>query len=158
MAGNGKKPTDLLNPNYRRYDLTDQANYEGDYPDGDYSNNVQKILETPGVDNLPGVFIRGRFNNERSLNATLRLMYRHKKFSDVTHQELLCCKILGSAALNGVSRLEALFAATNLLGPDMYRTALGMPKGKKGEKEEILRGSDFRRDEKPPDGGLGVNK
>jgi len=158
--GNGKKmATDVLNPNLKKYDLTDPANYEDDYYTGDYGNNIQKIYEMPAIIDMAGVFLRGRFKNERSLNAHLRLMYRHAKFNDDGHQELLRSKIAGSAAVNGIARLEALQAAVNLLAPDMLRTALGMSKIKKGEDDRILRGgernSDFRNQERPPDGGLG---
>lgn len=154
---NGQQKTDIFNPKLKKYDLTDPANYEDDYPDGNFGNNVEKLYEVPDIDDMAGVFLRGIFKNERSLNAHLRLMYRHKKFGDTEHQELLRAKIAGSAAINGVSRLDALFAAVNLLASDMYRAARGMPKVKKGEEERIIRGSDFRdRDyNKPPDGGLG---
>ncbi len=156
-SGNGK-PTDIFNPKYKKYDLTDPANYEDDYPIGDYSNNVEKLYEIPEIDDMAGVFLRGIFKTERSLNAHLRLMYRHRKFGDTEHQELLRAKIAGSAAINGVSRLDALFAAVNLLASDMYRAARGMPKVKKGEEERIVRGSDYRQEQKPPDGGLGAQK
>ncbi len=168
MKDKGNGGQELLNPNYKRYDLTDPANYEGDYPDGDFGSSVDKILATKSKDANDDadvarfIFIRGNFKNDRQLNAAVRLMHRHRKFGDTIHQELLFCKILGQAAINGVSRLEALFAATNLLGPDMYRTAKGMPRLKKGQREEIVsggrgdgRGSDFRQDGRPPDGGLG---
>lgn len=162
MAGrsNGQKQKNspINNPNYKRYDLTDPANWEGDYPDGDWGNNVEKLYEVPGIEDMAGVFLRGIFKNERSLNAHLRLAYRHIKYKDTNHQELLRTKIAGSAAINGVSRLDALFAAVNLLASDMYRAARGMPKTKKGEEDKVIRSSDFRRDERPPDGGLGGMK
>lgn len=156
MKNNGDKPNSLLNQNTKRYDLSDPANWEMDYPDGDFGNNVEKLYNVPDIDDMAGVFLRGIFKNERSLNAHLRLMYRHAKFNDTSHQELLRAKIAGSAAINGVSRLDALFAAVNLLASDMYRTARGMPRVKKGEEERVIRGSDFRREEKPQDGGLGA--
>ncbi|MBA7613517.1 hypothetical protein ES703_20768 [subsurface metagenome] len=155
----GGKPTDIFNPKLKKYNLTDLANYEDDYPMEGFGNNVEKLYELPGIEDMPGVFLRGIFKNERSLNAHLRLMYRHKKFKDTEHQELLRAKIAGSAAIGGVSRLDALFAAVNLIASDMYRAARGMPKAKKGEEEKIVRGSDYRQDQqKPPDGGLGASK
>ncbi len=152
--GNGNRQTDVLGGSYKRYDLTDPANWEGDYPDGNFGNNVEKLYELPDTDDMAGVFLRGIFKNERSLNAHLRLMYRHSKFGDKDHQDLLRAKVAGSAAINGVSRLDALFAAVNLLASDMYRVARGMPKLKGNEKERIVRGSDFRNEEKPVEGGL----
>ncbi len=155
MRGNGKKQTDVLgNPNLKRYDLTDPANYEGDYPDGDFKNNIEKIYEVPGIEDMAGVVIRGIFKSERQLNAIIRLSYRHRKYNDVAHQEMLREKIAGSAAINGVGRLDALQAGVNLLAPDMYRVARDMPKLRKGERETVVRGSDFRNDGRPPEGGL----
>lgn len=153
---NGKKTTNpFLNPQYKRYDLTNPDNYEGDYPDGDFRNNVEKIYELPAADDMPGVFLRGIFKTERQVNACLRLMYRHKKFGDIDHQELLRAKVAATAAMNGISRLDALFAAVNLLASDMYRTARGMPRLKKGEEERVIRGSDFRREERPQEPSQG---
>lgn len=145
-----------IDPAARRYNLTDPNNWESGYPDSDFSNNVKQLLDVPGTDDMAGVFIRGIFKNEAQANACLRLMYRHKKFGDSDHQEMLRCKIASSAAINGVSRLDALFGAVNLLASDMYRTARGMTQLKKGQQENIVKGSDFRQDGKPPNGGLGV--
>lgn len=159
MAGNGKKQTDLFNPNYKRYDLTQKENWEGDYPDGDFGNNIQKLYEVPDIADMAGVFLRGVFKNERSLNAHLRLMYRHRKFGDIEHQELLRAKIAGSAAIAGLSRLDAVQAAVNVLAPDLYRIARGLPKAKKDEQDRVIRGSDFsRKEERPPDGGMGAQR
>lgn len=126
--------------------------YEVDYPTGMYGNNIEKIYEMPDIDDMAGVFLRGRFKNERELNAAIRLMYRHDKFNDKKHQELLRARIAGSAALQGLRSLEALFAGTNLLAPDMYRSLLGLKKKKRDEDDRIIKGgSDFRREERPHD-------
>lgn len=155
MPNNGSKQPNISGgTNYKRYDLTNIDNYEPDY-EMSWENKIEKIYEIPGIDNMAGAFLRGIFKNERSLNAHLRLMYRHRKFGDTEHQELLRAKIAGSAAINGVSRLDALFAAVNLLASDMYRAARGMPKLKRNEEERVVRGSDFRREERPQD-NLGV--
>lgn len=146
---NGKSGA-VGDPAYQRYDLTNLDNYEGDY-EMPWADKVEKIYEMPEIKDMAGVFLRGIFKNERSLNAHLRLMYRHAKFADTKHQELLRAKVAGSAAINGVSRLDALFAAVNMLASDMYRTARGMPRLKRGEEERIVRGSDFRNEEKPHD-------
>lgn len=157
--GNGKhQPANIFNPAFKQYDLTNPDNYEQDYPFGDFGNNVQKLYDVPDVTDMAGVFLRGIIKNDRQLNAMLRLSYRHRKFGDVEHQELLRAKIAGTAAINGVSRLDALFAAVNLLASDMYRTARGMPKLPKGQEERVVRGSDFRKEERPLDGGLGSQR
>lgn len=146
----------ILDPK-KRYDLTDVKNYRSEYPIGDFDNDIEKVMEIPDVKDMAGVFIRGNFRNERQLNAAVRLYHRHKKFADTDHQELLRVKIAGMAAIGGVSRLEQLFTAVKLLASDMYRTARGMPKhnGKNGQEERVIRGSDFRDQERPP-ASLGV--
>lgn len=151
---NGSGVGAVGNPEYKRYDLTNVDNYEPDY-EMPWADKVEKIYEIPEIKDMAGVFLRGIFKNDRSLNAHLRLMYRHKKFGDTDHQELLRAKVAGSAAINGVSRLDALFAAVNMLASDMYRAARGMPKRKKGEDETIARGSDFRTEQRPSGDGLG---
>jgi hypothetical protein len=142
MGNNGNK---ALTPtvDYGKFDLTNIDNYEDDY-ELPWSSRIEKIYELPGLEDMAGVVLRGIFKNERQLNAVLRLAYRHRKFGDTNHQELLRMKIAGTAAIGGVGRLDALFAATNLVASDMYRTARNMPKLKKGEQEQIHRGSDFR--------------
>ena len=141
---------------YKNYDLTNIDNYEKDY-EIPFEDRIKQIYSVPGTDDMAGVFLRGIFKNDRQVNACLRLSYRHKKFGDNDHQELLRAKIAASAALGGVSRLDALFAAIGLIASDMYRVARGMPRLKKGEEEKITRGSDFRSDSRPPEGGLGNN-
>lgn len=155
--GNGKPSGVVGNPAFRKYDLTNIDNYEPDY-EMPWADRIEKIYEVPAIDNMAGVFIRGIFGNERKLNAHLRLMYRHKKFGDNDHQEMLRCKIAGSAGVGGVGRLDALFAAIGMLAPEMYRTARNLPlpkRGKREEQEQVVRGSDFRQDGRTPPGGLG---
>src|SRR4030042_2300704 len=93
--GNGKNQA-LGNPQYRQYDLTNIDNYEEDY-EMPWADKVEKIYEIPEIKDMAGVFLRGIFKNERSLNAHLRLNYRHRKFGQTEHQELLRAKIEGSA-------------------------------------------------------------
>lgn len=146
----------ILNPPKKRYDLTDQRTYEDAYPLGDYGNDIEKVMTVPEIDDMPGLAIRSVFKNERQLNASARLVYRHWKFGDIEHQKLMRYKLAGMAAIGGVSRLEQLMTAVKLLASDMYRAARGMPKhnGKNGE-ERVIRGSDFREQERSPD-SLGV--
>lgn len=135
-----------------RGDLTNIDNYEDDY-DITGGGKIQKIYEIPDISDMAGVLARGIIKNDRQLNAILRLSYRHNKFGDKSHQEMLRQKIIGTAAIGGVRSLDALFAANGLLAPDMYRVARGMPKfkqqGKREEEEPVYRGSDFREHEKP---------
>ena len=134
--------------NRNPYDMTDTRNYEQDY-EMPWSDKIEKIYEVPPIKDMAGVIARGIIKNDRQLNAMLRLAYRHEKFGDTRHQELLRMKVIGTAAIGGVARLEALFSATNLIASEMYRIARGMPKLKEGKEEKIHRGSDFRSEERP---------
>lgn len=154
---NDAKNTSILDKPVKGVDLTDITNWEKDYPIGGFNNTIKDIYELPGIDDMAGVILRGRFKNERSLNAHLRLLRRHEKFGDIEHKKMLRAKIAGSAAIGGVRSLEALFGAIQVVASDMYRAVLGLPKLKKGEEEKMIRGSDIRRDDnKGPDIGLGA--
>ena len=130
------------------YDLTNPGNYERDY-EMPWSDRVQKLYEIPNIEDMAEVIIRGNLVNERRANAILRLSRRHKKFGLDDHQEMLRQKIASTAAIGGVRSLEVLFAVTNLVASDMYRVARNMPKLPKGQEEKVIRGSDFRQQEKP---------
>jgi len=137
--------------NMNRHDLTNIDNYEDPYDEMPWPNRVEKIYEIPAKEDMAGVFVRGNFKNERQLNAAIRLYKRHIMFGDQTNQEVLRVKIAGMNAIGGVRSLEALFGAVGLIAPDMYRVARGMPKLKHGEEEKVMRGSDFRTQEKSTD-------
>ncbi|MDD5511752.1 MAG: hypothetical protein PHI12_13215 [Dehalococcoidales bacterium] len=124
------------------------GNFGGNF-EMSWANRIEKILEVPDVEDMAQVIIRGNFRNERQLNAILRLSHRHEKFGQTKHQELLRQKIAGTAALGGLSRVEGLFAAIGLLASDIYRAAKGLPKVKE---DKVYRGSDFRTQERPPEG------
>ena len=145
-----KNPVDAISGNGKRspFDLTNVDNYERDY-EMPWSDKIEKIYEVPPITDMAGVMARGIIKNDRQLNAILRLAYRHMKFRDNKHQELLRMKVIGTAAIGGVARLEALFAGTNLIASEMYRVARGMPKLKEGKEEKVYRGSDFRSEENP---------
>jgi hypothetical protein len=115
-----------------------------------FASKIEKIMEVPDTKDMAAVFIRGNFKNERQLNAMLRLSYRHIKFKQPNHQELLRQKIAGTAAIKGLARVEGLSAAVNMIAPDLWRAVKDMPKVKD---EKVIRGgSDFRNTERPPEG------
>lgn len=134
----------------------------GDYPeryDGDRNqewwqrqmnqfgqqDRTKQIYEMPSIEDMAGIAARTVFKNEKQKRAFVRLAYKNAKFKDSEHQNMLRNWAAANIAENGVARLEALFAATNLLAPDMYRTAKGMPRDK-DRTENVKRGSDFRPD------------
>lgn len=134
-----------------QFDLTNPDNYENDYGLS-WPDKIEKIYEIPDTKDMAGVIIRGIFKNTREANAILRLSRRHKKFNQDEHQELLRQKIASTAAIGGVRSLEVLFAATNLVAEGMYRIARGMPKAPKNQEDKVYRGSDFRTQERAPEG------
>lgn len=142
---NGHDNQIMIDPGYAKYDLTNPDNYEADY-EFPYSDKIQKIYEIPDIKDMPGVFIRGIFKDKRELNAHLRLHYRHMKFGNILQEELLRCKIGGSAAIGGVGRAEAFQTAVNLIAPEIYRIARGMPKykSKNDQDEPVHHSSEFR--------------
>jgi hypothetical protein len=106
------------------------------------NNNIEKILEFPGIDDMAGVLARAKFKDDRQRIAAVRLAYKNRKFGDDNHQYMLrdlCASTLGSGGLGKILQVQT---ATNLLAPDMIRTAFGMPKTK--HPEEVHRSSDLR--------------
>jgi hypothetical protein len=129
-----------------------------DYPTSGADNNyeasfaskIEEIFKIPDTNDMAALIIRGNFKNDRQLNAILRLSYRHMKFNDKTHQDLLRQKIAGTAAIHGLARVEGLSAAVNMIAPDLWRAVKDMPKAKD---EKVMRGgSDFRSQDRPQDG------
>lgn len=140
-SGNGDNPLDTGSP------------YDPDYM-GNNQDRFNQVLEIPEVEDMASVFARAVFKSDRQRNAVVRLYYRHVKFNDNSHQQLLRILLAGTIGMNGRGRVDGLFATTGMLAPDMYRTVAGLPKTRKGEEERIVRGSDFRKEEKPS-GSLG---
>lgn len=112
-----------------------------DSHDAPSSNNVSQLYELPGIDNMAAVIERGIFKSDDEADAIVLMAYLNDKYDDKKHQQLLRMKIARTIGQGGAGRVEALFGATNLVAPDMYRVARGMPKAK-GEK--VHRSSDFR--------------
>jgi hypothetical protein len=117
--------------------------YDGgfEFSDAQAASKIAKIYELPDTKDMAAVFLRGVFKSERQRTAAVRLAYKNIKFNDTNHQELLRLWVASTVGSQGLGRLDALFAAINLLAPDMYRVARGMPKAKD---ERVHRGSDFR--------------
>jgi hypothetical protein len=118
--------------------------YDGryEYSDVNMANKIEKIYELPAISDMAGVFERAVFKDEKQRIAAVRLAYKNHKFRDDAHQEMLRMWVASLVGNQGLGRLDALFASINLLAPDMYRVARGMPKVK-GE-EKVHRGSDLR--------------
>lgn len=132
--------------------ITSMDYWEKDFENMPFWTRIEKLLDLPPIKDMAGVMIRSIVKNERQGNAILRLSYRHKKFKDNNHQEMLREKLGMTVGIGGVGRLDALFGVVNMVAPDMYRTARGMPR-KEGPRENVKKSSDFResRDEPRPE-------
>lgn len=131
----GQEPKGITNPEY----------WEKDFENMSWFSKVEKILELPNAEDIAGVILRSVIRTERQRVAIVRLAYRHRKFHDTNHQEMLRYYLASSVGMAGLGRLDQLFAAINLLAPDMYRVAMNMP-NRKNDQEKVLRGSDFREE------------
>lgn len=144
-GGNGNRNNDPKG-------ITGMEHWEKDFDNMPFWDKIEKLLELPSTKDMAGIIIRSIVKDDRQANAILRLSYRHKKFHDNTHQEMLREKLAMNVAMGGVGRIEAVFGGVNMIAPDMYRVARGMPKNDK-PKENIQKNSDFRerRDEPRPE-------
>lgn len=129
--------------------ITNPEYWEKDFEGLPWWSKIEKIMEFPAKDDMAGVMARSVFKSDRQRIAAVRLAYRHKKFNDNDHQEMLRMYMASTVGMRGLGRLDQLFAATNLLAPEMYRIAADMPAKKKGE-EQVVRGrADFREEREP---------
>jgi len=135
----GAKSKSTRNPG-----ITPIENWENDFSGMPSWNNIEKILEMPGITDMAGVLARANFKNDKQRIAAVRLAYKNRKFNDSDHQEMLrdlCASTLGTGALG---KIMQVFAGTNLIAPDMFRAALGMPKSKHPDEVHRGRSSDLR--------------
>lgn len=146
----GKKPA---NGKQRQPGITGIDNWERDFESEYYGNELDKMLELPGIDDMAGVLARGNFKNERQRIAAVRLAYRHRKFHDQNHQKMLRDYVASGMGMSALGKILQLQIGTNLIAPGVLREILGMKKVKKGE--DVQRGSDFRqqRDDRQDNGG-----
>lgn len=129
--------------------LANMGYWEKDFDEMSWYNKVEEVLKIPPISDMAGVFSRTNFKNDRERVAAVRLFYRNKKFHDDNHQEMLRADLASRLGIGGLGNLHGLFAATNLIAPDMERAARGLPKTKNGE-EKVHRGSDFREERDNP--------
>lgn len=132
------------NSKQRSPGITPIEQWENDFSNLPSWNNIEKILEFPPVSDMAGVLARANFKDENQRIAAVRLAYRHRKFSDNDHQEMLrdlCASTLGAG---GLGKILQTFVGTNLLAPDMLRVVLGMQKSKRPEEVHRGRSSDLR--------------
>ncbi len=145
----GKQENRNRNNGRKDIGLANMEHWEKDFEDLPWWNKVEEVLKIPPITDMAGVFARTNFKNDRERVAAVRLFYRNKKFNDEAHQEMLRVELASRLGMGGLGNLHGLFAATNLIAPDMERAARGMPKAKNGE-EKVHRGSDFREERDNP--------
>lgn len=115
---------------------------EGAFAQFPSSNDIEKILEFPGINDMAGVLARANFRDETQRLAAVRLFYRNKMFHDDDHQEMLRVACASTLGKGGLGKILQTFASVKMLAPDMLRAALQMPKTKKPE--EVHKSSDMR--------------
>lgn len=140
IAGGFKKGRS--NGKQRQPGITPIDMWEKDFDNLPYSNDIDKILEFPGTDDMAGVLARGNFKNERQRVAAVRLAYKNRKFHDDNHQKMLRDFIASGVGMSALGKLLQLQASTNLIAPAVLREALGMKQMR--HREDVQRGSDFR--------------
>jgi len=142
MSGGNKNKGNGSN---RKPGITPIDFWEDAFGSQPYFNDIEKILEFPGIEDMAGVLARGNFKNEKQRIAAVRLAYKNRKFHDDNHQLMLRDYIASGIGDKAFGKMLQLQIGTNLLAPDVIREILGM-KTKK-HKEEVHRGSDFRERE-----------
>ncbi len=143
--------------------MTENINNEGKTPEwwnspfssGSKNDRFKEVTSFPDQTDIPSVFARSNFQDDEGRKGAVRLAYKNEKFGDEKHQKMLLFFCASTVGINARGRLDGVFAETGLLAPDMLRATSGMDrhKGKNGEKEQVIRNSDFR-DQTPPPGSL----
>ena len=128
----------------RKPGITPIERWEGDFENTPYFNDIEKILELPGTDDMAGILARGNFKNDRQRVAAVRLAYKNRKFKDDNHQQMLRDYIASSLGTKALGKILQLQTGTNLLAPAVLREVLSMKQNK--QEEEVRRGSDFREE------------
>lgn len=116
------------------------------------SNNCDRfkqVLTIPESDDMASVFAMAVFPSERKKAAAIRLYRRYIKFNDNQHLELLRMSLAATVGMHGRGRVEGVFSQIGMLAPDMFRTVAGLPRNKKRDEEKVVRGGDFRNEDKP---------
>lgn len=132
---NGKKPD-------RQPGITPIDFWEQGFDSLPYSNDIDKILEIPDIEDMAGVLSRGNFKNDKQRVAAVRLAYKNRKFKDDNHQKMLRDFVASGIGMSGFGKLLQLQIGTNLALPGVLQQILGLRKTKGNE--PVYKGSDFR--------------
>ena len=142
VISGGKKPSN--GSKERHPGITPIEFWERDFENMPFFNDIEKILEFPGINDMAGVLARGNFKSDRQRIAHVRLAHRHVIFNDDPHQYMLRNNIASQSGMSALGKLLQLQIGTNLIAPAVLREALSMKQRK--EKEYVQRGSDFREE------------
>lgn len=113
-------------------------------------NEIEKILEFPGTEDMAGVLARGNFRSDRQRIAAVRLAYKNRKFNDKDHQLMLRDAVASTMGEKALGKMLQTQIGTGMLMPTVLREILGMKRLGKNETERIEAGpknSDFRERE-----------
>lgn len=129
----------------RQPGITPIEYWEKDFENEPFFDNVEKILEFPGITDMAGVFARGNFKSDKQRICALRLVYRLKKYGLNDRLEFMRQIIASGLGMSALGKMLQLQTGTNLIAPSVMREILGMRKLRRGENEDIQRGSDYRK-------------
>ena len=127
----------------RQPGITPTDFWEKNFSSQPYNNDIEKILEMPGIEDFAGIFSRANFRSERQRIAALRLVYKLKRYGLESRLELVRNIIASTIGISALGKMLQLQASTDLVMPDVNREILGM---KKVKSESVQRSSDYRED------------
>ena len=137
--GNGKNGQNKRNPG-----ITPIEFWEGGFPGNSYSNDIEKILEMPGIEDPAGIFARGIYRNEEQRVALIELWDLAEKHHLERKKTLIRNNVASTIGWKGFGKVLQLSVGTQIAMPGVTREILEMKKSK--EKETDQRRSDFRSD------------
>ena len=135
--GNRNNGKDKRNPG-----ITPPEYWEQPFDHMPYSNDIEKILAMPGIDDPAGIFARGIYRNEEQRVALIELWDLAEKHHLERKKTLIRNNVASTIGWKGFGKVLQLSVGTQIAMPGVTREILEMKKSK--EKETDQRRSDFR--------------
>lgn len=107
-------------------------------------SDIDRILETPGIDNFGGIAARANFRNEEERIAYMVTYWNLKKLGLTSRIEFLADCLKSTLGIKGFGKTLQLQAKTDLAMPTVMREQLGLTTIK--GKEDKVKKSDFKND------------
>lgn len=107
------------------------------------SSDIDRILNIPSRDDMPGVFARAFFRDDAERIDYLRIEQRLRKFELWDEIEFIRKCLASTLGRMGFGKILQLQSKVELIAPSIVREQLSMRKVKG---EDHIRGSDFRKE------------